>query len=93
MDQTLLSLYVGNVHILLVEEGFSQEGALCFKCGFMGLKAGSCPICHEIMTPVPDIVDEAVAAAFHQNCEVFHINPGCGLKELGGMGALLRYRA
>jgi stalled ribosome rescue protein Dom34 len=44
------------------------------------------------MKAVPDIVDEAVAAAIDQNCEVFHIAPGCGLKELGGIGALLRYK-
>jgi peptide subunit release factor 1 (eRF1) len=92
IHETLSSLFEGSVHTLLVEEGFSQEGALCFKCGFMGLNASLCPICHESMTRVPDIVDEAVASAIDQNGEVFHITPGCGLREFGSIGALLRYK-
>ncbi len=92
IHETLSSLYEGSVHTLLVEEGFSQEGAYCSKCGFMGLSAGICPICSGAMSPVPDIVDEAVAAAIDQNCEVSHITPGSGLEQLGRIGALLRYK-
>ncbi len=91
IDETLASLYEGSVHTLLVEEDYSQKGVTCSKCGFMGLNAGSCPICGETMKPVPDIVDEAVAKAIDQNSEVYHITSGCGLKEVGGIGALLRY--
>jgi len=83
IHETLSSLFEGKVHTLLVEEGFSQEGAHCPKCGFMGLSAGLCPICGEAMSPVPDIVVEAVAAAIDQNCEVSHFTPECGLRELG----------
>jgi peptide chain release factor subunit 1 len=92
IHETLSSLYEGSVHTLLVEEGFSQEGAYCSKCRFMGLSAGLCPICGKEMSFVPDIVGEAVAAAIDQNCEVFHITPGCGLREVGSIGALLRYK-
>ncbi|MGZ3559029.1 MAG: baeRF10 domain-containing protein [Thermodesulfobacteriota bacterium] len=92
IHETLSNLFERSVHTFLVEEGFYQEGVLCFKCGFMGLNAGLCPICHESMTHVPDIVDEAVATAIDQNCEVFHIIHGCGLRELGSIGALLRYK-
>ncbi len=91
IHEALSSLFEGRVHTLLVEEGFSQEGVHCTKCGFMGLSAGFCPICGESMSPAADIVDEAVAAAMDQNCEVSHITPGSGLSELGGIGALLRY--
>ncbi len=93
IQETLSSLYEKSVHTLLVEEGFSQEGAYCTHCGFMGLKTGLCPICRKPMVPVPDIVDEAVATAINQNSEVFHINSACGLKEIGSIGALLRYAA
>ncbi len=93
IQETLSSLYEGSVHTLLVEEGFSQEGAYCFKCGFMGLSGSKCPVCGAAMTAIPDIVDEAVIAAIDQNCEVVHITPGCGLEHLGRIGALLRYKA
>ena len=92
IHETLSSLYEGSAHRLLVEEGFSREGAYCSKCGFMGLSGSKCPVCAGMMTAVPDTVDEAVAAAIDQNCEVVHITPGCGLKELGSIGALLRYK-
>ncbi len=93
IHETLSNLYEKNVYTLLVEEGFSQEGASCMHCGFMGLRTGLCPICRQAMVPVPDIVDEAVATAINQNSEVFHINPACSLKEIGSIGALLRYAA
>ncbi len=93
IHETLSSLYEKNVYTLLVEEGFSQKGAYCTHCGFMGLKVGLCPICRKSMVPVPDIIDEAVATAMNQNSEVFHINSACGLKEIGSIGALLRYTA
>lgn len=93
LQETLSSLYEGSVHTLVVEESFSQEGAYCRKCGFMGLSVGKCPMCGEAMSFAPDIVDEAIAAAMDQNCEVVHITPGSGLGELGSIGALLRYKA
>ncbi len=92
IEETLSVLHEGRVHTLLVEEGYSQRGAYCPKCGFMGLLAGSCPMCGGAMSSVPDIVDEAIAAAIDQSCEVSHVTPGCGLAVLGSMGALLRYR-
>lgn len=92
IQETLSSLYEGSVHTLLVEEGFSRKGVYCSKCGFMGLSSGICPMCGGDMAFVPDIVDEALAAAIDRNSEVIQISPGCGLRELGGIGALLRYK-
>ncbi len=91
LEETLSSLYEGSVHTLLVEEGFSSEGAVCPNCEFMGLVAGSCPMCQDAMTSVSDIVEEAVSKTIDENGEVSHITPGVGLKELGNIGALLRY--
>ncbi len=93
IQETLSSLYEKSVRTLLVEEDFSQKGACCLRCGFMGLEAGRCPFCRNSLVTVPDIVDEAVATAINQNSEVFHVNAECGLKEIGRIGALLRYAA
>lgn len=76
-----------------MEEGFVRKGVYCFHCGFVWLETGLCPFCRNTMMAVPDIVDEAVATAINQNSEVFHINAECGLKEIGSIGALLRYAA
>jgi len=93
IHETLSSLYEGKVHTLLVEEGYSREGAHCPHCGFMGLNAGACPVCREKLTPVPDIVNEAVAKAVDQGCEIVQVNPGSGLEKVDRIGALLRYKA
>jgi len=93
IQETLSSLHEKSVRTLLVEEDFSRKGAYCFHCGFMGLEIGTCPFCRNTLMPVPDIVDEAVATAINQDSEVFHINAECGLKEIGSIGALLRYSA
>jgi len=91
IHETLSCLCKKNAYMIMLEEGFSEEGVYCFKCGFMGLKESLCPICQKPITPVPNIVDEAVASAIDQKCEVFYITPGCGLEQLGKIGALLRY--
>lgn len=93
IQETLSSLYDKSVRTLLVEEGFSQKGAYCFHCGFMGLETGLCPFCRNALVPVDDIVDEALTTAINQNSEVFLVNADCGLKEIGNIGALLRYTA
>lgn len=93
VHETLSSIYEGAVYTLLVEEGFSQEGTRCPKCGFLGLRPGPCPICRQEMAAVPDIVDEAVASALGKNMEVVCLRGESGIKELGGMGAFLRYKS
>ncbi len=92
IQETLASLHEGSVHSLLIEEGFSEEGAVCPQCAFMALKGGPCPICGKSMTAAPDIADEAVAGAIAQGLEVFNITPGVGLEKLGRIGAMLRYK-
>ncbi len=92
IQETLASLHEGSVHSLLIEEGFSEEGAVCPQCAFMALKGGLCPICGKSMTAAPDIADEAVAGAIAQGLEVFNITPGVGLEKLGRIGAMLRYK-
>ena len=91
IHETLSCLHEGNVHTLLLEEGYVQEGARCSRCGFMGLTPGICPICGEKMMAVPDIVDEAAENAINQGCEVFHMAPGSGLEGIGRIGAVLRH--
>ncbi len=92
LQETLSSLYEGSVHTLLVEENFSLEGAYCRQCGYMGLSRGACPVCQGEMVPVPDIIEEAEAAAIDQNCEIVHVHSGNGLAKLGRIGAFLRFK-
>jgi peptide subunit release factor 1 (eRF1) len=91
-DETLASLYEGAVRTLVIEERFSQEGACCPECQFMALQAGRCPMCRSPMIRVPDVVEEAVATALDRDSEVVYVGEDAGMKALGGIGALLRYK-
>lgn len=90
--ETLSSLHEGAAHTLLVEEGFAQPGVICPRDKFLGTDPGPCPLCRTPMEPVPDVVDWAVASAFEGDCKVAVIRPEAGLKEMGSIGALLRYK-
>ncbi len=92
IHETLSSLHEGSVHSLLIEEGFSESGARCAQCRFLGLRVGPCPICGHPMSPVEDVINEALLQAFDRDCSISMITPGLGLEKLGRIGALLRYK-
>ena len=92
IHETLSSLHEGSVHSLLIEEGFSEPGARCAHCRFLGLQVGACPICGHPMGPVGDVINEALLQAIDRDASIFMITPGVGLEKLGRIGALLRYK-
>jgi peptide chain release factor subunit 1 len=89
---TLSAVVGGQVHTLVVEEGFSTAGVLCRRCGFLGVSESLCPVCGDSTTRVPDIVDEAVEATIHYGGRVEHVFAGSELSAFDHMGALLRFR-
>jgi peptide chain release factor subunit 1 len=89
---TLAAVSRGEVRTLLVEDGFELPGYRCGRCRFVTLDAGLCPQCHGPTTPCPDVVDEAVVTALQQNCRVEHVRSLTPLREVGRIGALLRYQ-
>jgi len=93
LHDTLRALHVGNIHTLLVEEGFSTPGMECQKCGFLTpVEEKFCPICQGPLQEVPDVVDEAIEEVYRQRGEVEHIPDNPVLRQLGRIGALLRFK-
>ena len=88
---TLAVLSRGEAELLLVEEGFETPGWLCRSCQHASLDAQECPQCRQPAERCADIVDEAVALAFHKRCAVQHVLSHTPLREAGRIGALLRY--
>ncbi|HIC92419.1 MAG TPA: hypothetical protein EYP21_10250 [Syntrophaceae bacterium] len=92
LSDTLFALSQGQVHILLVSDGFRAPGLVCEECKYMAIDIKNCPICGTKLTKVPDIIGEAICVAIAQNCQVRHISQNSELEKLGNTGAILRFK-
>lgn len=92
LSDTLFILSQGQVHILLVGDGFKAPGLVCGECKYMAIDTKNCPVCGTKLTKVPDIIGEAICMAIAQNCQVRHISENTDLEKLGNVGALLRFK-
>jgi peptide chain release factor subunit 1 len=88
---TLEALAARRVDQLLVSADFNEPGWRCDACGHLGLVGRVCPACASQLTPVDDIVEEAVEAALGQSCHVEICVDNADLDVMGRIGALLRY--
>ena len=90
LEDTLRAVSEARVDELIVSFDLSAPGAACGACGRLATREGRCPTCGENMQPVPDVVESAVAAALRTGSKV-EVVLDAGLRELGGIGALLRF--
>jgi peptide chain release factor subunit 1 len=88
---TLEALVARRIDQLLVSAEFEAPGWRCEACGHLGLVGRQCPGCGQELTPIDDIVEEAVEVALHQSCHVEICVDNADLDVLGRVGALLRY--
>ena len=93
VTSTLAAILRGEAQTLLVEEGFETPGYVCHHCHYGSLTEENCPNCHHPLTPCPDIVEAAVELALERNCQIEHVRGSTPLRDLGRVGALLRYQA
>jgi len=92
LSDTLFALSQGQVHILLVSDGFKAPGLVCGECKYMAIDTENCPVCGTKLTKVPDIIGEAIYVAIARNCQVRHVSQNTELENLGDIGALLRFK-
>jgi len=91
LASTLEALTARRVDQLLVSADFSEPGWSCAGCGHLGLVGRVCPSCGGELTPVDDIVEEAVEAALGLSCHVEVCVDNADLDVMGRIGALLRF--
>lgn len=94
IDDTLQAVMEERVHILLVEDGFTQPGWICAYCRSLGVRAVSaCPVCGAGVSAVEDIVDVALERTLEQRgaIEILRGPARSELAKHGHIGALLRY--
>jgi peptide chain release factor subunit 1 len=95
LSDTLMALTEGKVMTLIVAQDFIAQGYQCENCGFLAAeKIEPCPLCGHQMRRVEHAVDLAIRRALENNAQVETVrakDAAQRLKELGGIGAMLRY--
>lgn len=94
LDPTLKALQQGQVHSLVVKDGYETHGYRCKNCQSLHSTNGKCQYCDGAVENVGDIVEEAVREALEQGCQVKYITlPDADLSPSGNIGAILRFKA
>jgi peptide chain release factor subunit 1 len=93
LENVLPLLNERRVEALLLDEGFAAPGTLCRRCGWLGPDGESrCPADGTELQACDDIAEPAAELALQQSAEVLPLRRRAEeLRELGGMGALLRF--
>ncbi|HEY65364.1 MAG TPA: hypothetical protein G4O02_12420 [Caldilineae bacterium] len=92
LADTLGALYAGQLHHLVVEQGFHAPAYRCEECGYMTVEAAErCPFCGGNHVRIPDAVDSLIRHAIRQGLELTIVQDNDALHRAGHIGALLRY--
>lgn len=92
LKDTLRALNEQKVHILLVQEGFSEPGAECPSCGLIMEDAPAvCPACDEPPKSVENIVNSAIQKAFESGSHVEVATEFNKLEPIQCIGSVLYY--
>lgn len=93
MEDTLSALEANRAEVLVVARDLRAAGVRCERCGHRAPADPErpCEVCGGPVAEVPDLVEEAVEAALRQRSRVETVSDGDRLREVGGVGALLRF--
>lgn len=92
LEDTLATAHEGRVQTLVVQEGYRSPGFRCEGCGYLTTRElSACPYCDGAFERIPDAVELVVRRVMRDGGEVEVVHDNEKLKELGDIGALLRY--
>lgn len=90
--ETVEALNERRVARLLLEPGFDGTADRCSRCGLLVVDGdGSCPADGSELQPVEHLREAVVEAALAQDAEVTVVRHHDDLRQVGGIGALLRF--
>lgn len=89
---TLTALRKGQIHTLIVGKDYQVPGTKCSHCGYIDQEHRNCPACLKPLNAVSDLIEELIDATVHQGCKTEYVWDAQHMKQLGGIGALLRYK-
>jgi peptide chain release factor subunit 1 len=92
LDDTLRAVSEQKVHILVVQEGYRQAGAVCPQCRLLlGEWRDVCPACNIPAERVDNVVDSAIQRAFELGSVVEVATEYQQLAPIQWIGAILYY--
>lgn len=89
-SEVLKQLYMGNVRLLLVPEGFHKEGYICEESHLPILNPEACPT-EEKVYAVPDIVDEVIEFALEERARIKPIYKPENQRKIDGLACFMRF--
>jgi peptide subunit release factor 1 (eRF1) len=92
ISDTLAALQEHRASILLIDAGYEVSGYRCGNCRYLMLsERDECPLCGGPVQRVDDLVETMTHRALEQGVEVEIVRGNQELKDVGAVGALLRY--
>lgn len=92
LEDTLQSVYAGNVQTLIIQEGFQASGFRCTHCGFITSEfSEGCPFCGNPTEEIEDVVEMVVQKVLQDGGEVEIVSPHPELEQAGKIAAAARY--
>ncbi|MCS6845191.1 MAG: hypothetical protein NZ528_12860, partial [Caldilineales bacterium] len=89
---TLMAVYAGRAHHLVVDDEAMAEAYRCDHCGYVDVEAAeACPLCGSSLRKLPDAVDSMVRWALTQGIDLTVVSSKEQRVDAGFVGALLRY--
>lgn len=98
LDASLSALQHGQLLSMIIDRNLHSTGIACLDCGTMSLNAGpgnACSYCSGRLRELDDVAPALITSAFEQGADVAVVEDYDlreDLAQLGGVGALLRYR-
>jgi len=82
----------GQIHNLVVSNNYQVPGAKCSSCGYLDQESRECPVCKKPLHQIPDLVDDLIESVVSQGGKVEYVWDNQQMKQLGGVGAILRFK-
>jgi peptide subunit release factor 1 (eRF1) len=94
LKRVLESLEKGEVQTLLLARDFARRAVQCPKCGHLDSHiTDNCAVCGQRMNQLDDVADALLRVAVRNGIEIIHIPDNPDLAAVGGVAAVLRFRA
>jgi peptide subunit release factor 1 (eRF1) len=94
LKRVLESLEKGEVQTLLLARDFARRAVQCPNCGHLDSHiTDNCAVCGQRMNQLDDIADALLRVAVRNGIEIIHIPDNPDLAAVGGVAAVLRFRA